>query len=961
VDIDFHRRYRLIDGSPETEVRFNDGGLSFERVARFQFRRKETFDHLVTTMGDSKGSFGLENREALQLPDGYSHHSLERKERAEFAVRFKGDSAAKEFTFYDLQAPPANSGRRYHLISPLDAGLFEGARHATLRWPHPDDGPVIGTSSHPLRTSHSINRKALHPTFIVPDAPESDFFVKAARLVLVLRPSAKRFLTNVAIFDPQVRGRKVFEIDLQLETTSDLLELDLTLYPNGLVIPRGGHSVVRFTADAEFTLLYGGRTDSRIELVAGDSKSIGHESAQAALLRMWPAYLRRLNQNRFMQSVETEASNPIKRGLDLALKYDPGNERANAWYGWSRLRPWPRYDFKDLDRKKGPRWAIYGREAIRSAQAVIHWWLDHRAHETGYLVGGGDQWNDITKLYNKYLFLCGITEDERLLDAIERYLDAHWNSGRMVNGFNFSMTDIVHSAEEASYIQPALEVLRPGVPRHVYRDLRTSANLQKWLGTNEFGHTHFRSNFFNASKLLPDGVHGRDVVKNESALVPARYLTWYTGHPEVSRLLGAWSNSWLEDTLRRSGDKPAGAVPAWVSLKSEECGLGYASSDLMYDHFIAAWQETGDERFLQPITILLDKRRALGDRKWFSRNCKNFISWRLLTGDKSHDDLLRKLAAERLELHRQDSFYQRGIERAEGEGLLAWVIDRDEEALLESLRYVIRNNRRSLPIYGPTDPPTDRVYPWGRITLPVMMLGGRLFDSRAADPHPTAAILWEGIDTDVVSLVFEVEPERLKMMVHNFKEETVVAGLRLMGLPEGVYRISTAPDMDADRRPDQQPNVQELPLHRFEAKRLRLPPGTTYVELECIERRDPVLRPDLAITLGKASGKTGEIVAVVHNLGPAPAMDFSVRLSNSAGKTLADQTIDELPGLTDFEPQTLSVTLDVPEGIDPATLILSIDPDGKVREINEFNNTYPVELGVPPPVERQVQHFAESA
>ena len=440
---------------------------------------------------------------------------------------------------------------------------------------------------------------------------------------------------------------------------------------------------------------------------------------------------------------------------------------------------------------------------------------------------------------------------------------------------------------------------------------------------------------------------------NESALVPARYLVWYNRHPAAGKLLDAWADSWLEDTLRSAEEKPASAIPAWVSLETEKCGTGYTPSNLMYDYFLADWQKIGDDLYLSPLRILLEKGDALGDLKWFSRNCNNLISWRILTCDSSYDELLRKLAAKRLELHRQDSFFQRGVERAEGEALIAWAIDHNDDALIESLKYVIRNNRRSMPIYGPTDPPIDRVYPWGRVTLPVMMLGGRLFDSRAADPLPTAAILWEGIDTDVVSLVFDYEPERLRMMVHNFKRDTVEAGLRLLNLPEGIYRISSAPDMNADRQPDQHPYVQEMALHRFRSRNLLLRPGTTFVELKCIERPNPVLRPDLAVTLGKPIAVNVSVTAIVHNLGPAPAKNFSVNLSNSAGRTLATKTINELPGLTGFEPRTVSVTFKLSEGNpgDLTGLILSVDSGDNIREINEFNNIYPLRLGVPPPVE----------
>jgi len=445
------------------------------------------------------------------------------------------------------------------------------------------------------------------------------------------------------------------------------------------------------------------------------------------------------------------------------LKYDPENPQAQAWYGWSRLRPWPKYNFKKLNRAKGPAWAVYGREAIRSAQQVIHWWFDHRAHENGYLVGGGNQWNDITKLYNKYLFLCGVTNNQRLLDTVERYLDAHWNTGRMVNGAIYYLTDITHSVEEATFIQPALQVLRPGLPRHFYRDLLISSNLKKWLGRTNDGHLHFRSNFFNAGKIVPDGAKGRDIPGCEPALVPARFLSWYSGHPEARKMVNAWSRSWLEDTLKEQGEKPAGALPRWIRFKTHELGTKvYAPTNLVYEQFLASYQDTGDLKFLEPFVALLERGDTFSDLKWHIRNAQNLISWRILSGDDRSDNQLRELSQAHIERYKQDMFFQRGIEHDEGKSMLKWVIDKDEQDLLECLNFVIRNNDRSLPVYGPSDPPTDRVYPWGRVTLPVMMLGGRLFDERASDPVPTAAFIWDTIDPDLVSMVFDYQPDRVR-------------------------------------------------------------------------------------------------------------------------------------------------------------------------------------------------------
>ncbi|MDP6358878.1 MAG: CARDB domain-containing protein, partial [Planctomycetota bacterium] len=880
------------------------------------------------------------------------------------SIRFAEDAVANEMRFFDIRNEARITGDRHYLAGPVEARDYQDARNTLLRWPHPEDGPLMGTLTKRPGHSGESHRPSLRSTFFVIGESKKDVYVRSIGFDFWMRSAKRRLPFSIHIHDPQLPGRLAFESDFELEMVlSGLVRIRLSIRPNGLIIPPGKHLVIQIVAANDYQLFHGAEYPSFISISQGDRKRIGHELAQKILRSMWPAFLRRLNQNRFKLGEETYETNPIARGLELALKYDPLNQQAHSWYGWSRLRPWPEYSFRKLDRAKGPAWAVYGREAIRSTQQVIHWWLDHRAHENGYLVGGGNQWNDITKLYNKYLFLCGVTRDERLLDAIERYLDAHWNTGRMVNGAIYYLTDITHSVEEATYIQPALQVLRPGLPRHFYRDLLNAANLKKWLGRTSDGHLHFRSSFFNAAKIITDGEKGRDIPGCEPALVPARFLSWYSGHPEVRKMVNDWSRSWLEDTLNETTEKPEGALPRWVKFRTHELGAtGYAPTNLVYEQFLASFQDTGDNRFLEPFVALLESGDSFGDLNWHIRNAPNLISWRILSGDARSDNQLRELSKAQIERFGEDAFFQRGIEYGEGKGMLKWILDKDEADLIECLKYVIRNNHRSLPIYGPSDPPTDRVYPWGRVTLPVMMLGGRLFDGRASDPVPTAAFIWDDLDPDLVSMVFDYQPNLVRMLVHNFKKTPEFAALRLMNLPEGRYQVIVAKDEDGDRKPDATAEGNEADLRRFTKHNLVFESGTNWVELKLLKRRKNEPRPDLAVTISQMTGQ--EFTVTLHNLGPASAENVEVSLRNiEPGRTdssaVTTTNVGSIQGLTGFERQTVNLKFKIPEGATPSDFYLVVDPGNAIDEINESNNSYALSDGVPPPVESKPKSKAK--
>ena len=961
VAMKFHNRYTLVDDQPGTGVHFKDGGLDFDIPAVFEFAKPHTLNLVVTAASDPNGAQAFEQSPKAPLADlgqGHCYLPVPERERGSFGVFFPGGSTAQDVRFFRTGAGPlaARQGTRHPLmgtVSPEECG--EAAR-VMLRALHPADRSAVlaSTANASAPTpAFRVRRSALARTFFVLAPGATDRFVDTLRLVLDLMPAASTFSVAIRVHDPEIARRTVFsmEFDVIWPAGDAAQPLDVAIRPVGLIVPAGRRLVVELVSDTDLVLHGGGESVSRIELGDGDAKRIGHEFATAQLRLIWPAFLRRLNQNRFVRPGEDRERNPIWVGLNRAERYDPENEHLQAWWGWSRLRPWPKRDFSDLDAQPGPPWAVYTRAAVQSLQASIHWWLENRSNADAYLVGGGNQWNDITKLYNKYLCLGGITSDQRLVDAVERYLDAHWNTGRMIHGYIYYMTDITHSVEEANYIQPSLHVLRPGKPRHLYRDLLTASNYQKWMGTNARGHTHFRSNFFNAARMELEGVHGRDKAGCAAATVPGRMLWWYNGHPPTAHLLRNWADAWLDDTRREADGKPANVVPGAVQFETDELSAPNSYTTLIGEHFLATAQLTDNDAYLEPIRQLVRAVPEPGTRfpSGYARAILGMLS---LTGETKLSPHWTAHSAERIQSFRDDFFYQRGIETYEGTGALGWVTERKQEDLLELLKYVIRNNERSMFAYCDTDPPTDRVYPWGRVVLPVVMLGGRLFDGRASDPLPTAAFVWDGIDPDVVSLVVARKPTELTMVVYNFKSEPVQAGIRVMQLPEGRYRIATAPDSDGDVAPEGECSVHETDLRRFTAAPLEIPPRTPLrVELRLLEPRAKKLRPDLAVALAGLLPEDEGVTARVHNLGCVPATGVTVGLIDAQGKKLAVVGLGSLPGLTGYEPQFRDVVLKPEHIVDLAATRLVVDAANSIDEINESNNDYAVRLGVPMPVE----------
>jgi len=970
VDMKFMRRYALVDGSLNSKVTFEDGGVPFDTPARFRFTAPSQVNHVVAAMTEPNGSYLFESDPSAKLADlraGRTHIAVEARRRADLSVFFKGSSEACELGFYEIgpASGPRQSGSRRWLSGEIEAGQYPDAAQVVLQAPEPGDRPVLyAAAGAPTPTERVIKRAALRHTFLVLDADNADRFVGTLRLNAKIRPSKATFAALVRAHDPLIPDRVALDADVEVkwDKAGEWGRLALDLGAPGLIVPAGGRLVVDLVLDAEWELAMGGAEGTWLEIEEGDARRIGHEFALAQLRQMWDGFLRRLNQNRFLQAGEDRERNPIWRGLTLAEKYDPDNEQVKAWFGWSRLRPWPAFDYGYLDRQAGPRWAVYMREAALSMQAIVHWWLDNRSNDFGYIVGPGNQWNDITDYYSTFVVLGPTVSDTRLIDAIEKYQDAHWNSGRMVNGYAWMMTDMLHALEEGTEIQPNLHVLRPGVPRHVYRDLYTASHYGKWMGRNSFGHTHVKSNFFNAERMMEKGVQGRDLGRfGESLTAPGRWVWWYNGHSALGKLLTEHADAWLADTLRATKTKPAGVIPSAVQFETDELFTDGQASPGVLDLFLTTYLMTGDRKYLEPIRLALEKKEAVSGAKWALSNSKPFVDYRLLTADTTFDKQFHEMSEEAYEKTlRGDGFFQRGFEYAEGQALYRWVIDPKDEDLIEMLKYAIRNNRRGFYAYTWTDPPTDRVNPWGRDPLAVAMLGGRVFNFRWSMPLPTAAFAWEGTDTDLMSLVLENKPDGVTMLVHNFKDKPVQAGMRALRLAEGTYRLSTAPCKAGGREPEGAPREEQVEMRRFTPMRLGVAPGQTlWVRLALVKERPRAPRPDLAVTLAEAV-KDGKLMARVHNLGGAASPESVLRLVDKAGKALAEAKAPALTALDGFEPRFADVALAAPAGASLDGARLAVDPDGKVDEINESNNGYALAAGVPPPVETQKPPYAKT-
>lgn len=961
VKMNFHKRYTLVDNDSNSKVKFNDGNVPFNIPAVFIFTEKIPINHIVSEIEVSNGSYVFsedKQQKIKEIPKGKIHSSIPSADRKDIGIYFKGDSSVREVSFYNVNTKPGTEfkGDTFYVSQLIGIDTYPDVKDIILNNYHPQNLPAMYALKNPAKEVKVFQRKEMRNSYIVLQSTNQERYVNGLELKLKIKADKKKCNAVVKIYSPYKDDSAVFDMDMTFEfqNTNTFSTIDLVIYPPGLIIPKEKHLLIELIFDANCEIEYGGSSGSSVTLQTGDPIRVGNEFALSQLRKTWFGYLRRFNQNRFMLRGENKVSNPIYRRLALAKKYAPNNQQVKKWMYWARFNPWPKHDFSSLKKQhsNAPEWAIFLREGLGSMRDIIHWWLKNRSNEDCYLVGGGNQWNDITKLYNKFLAL-GAMGDKKLINAIQKYLDAHWNSGRMKGGYCVFMTDILHSAEEATFIQPAMNILNPGKPRNVGRDLLFTSNYPKWIQKNSYGHTHFVSNFITTSRKILGGSQGQDLCKCESVVVPGFYLTWYNGYTPTANIIKAYLDSWLEDTLRKGKEKPAGIIPASVQFATDKLINKYAYRGLMYSAFLWGYYLTGDDKYLQPIRLLLKEKEKIGGLKWAIRFSSNFLEYRLMTNNKTFDKTLDSIAETRFQAFKENKFSPRGLESAEAQVALRWLIDRNDDDLMKMLEFVINSNKNAFYLYCQTDPPTDRVYPAGRVILPLIMLGGRLFDSRACDPAPTAAFVWDGIGSDIVSMVFDRNRDTLKMLVYNFNEKPVKAGIKALDLPEGQYTLVTAFDSNNDRKPDGKPESRQITLRRFTPALLKIPPQKVmWIELKLLKKRPTKLRPDLSPVLASLPDiKNKKVVARIYNLGCVPSGKTTIQL-RLKDKKLSEETVNTISGIKDYKAMFSDVALKIPDNVDISQCEIVVDPDNTIDEINESNNSYKVLLGIPPSIEK---------
>jgi hypothetical protein len=231
----------------------------------------------------------------------------------------------------------------------------------------------------------------------------------------------------------------------------------------------------------------------------------------------------------------------------------------------------------------------------------------------------------------------------------------------------------------------------------------------------------------------------------------------------------------------------------------------------------------------------------------------------------------------------------------------------------------------------------------GQAALSQMYLGGALTWLRPASILPPIAVSWEGLDDDVAAMVLAASPQKLRLAAYNFDDRPRRVRMRVWELEPGQYRLHEAFDNDQDDKPDGKVTTRDVGLRRGSVVDLELLPQQSHlIELEQRESRPvPERLSDIAVGDGDLfyDKATDRLKDVVHNIGSAAAESVLVRFEDPAGHLLADRTIPRLDAPLDLQPKTTTVWLGQPLMHPVAGITVRIDPEHRLEEITDENNT----------------------
>lgn len=603
--------------------------------------------------------------------------------------------------------------------------------------------------------------------------------------------------------------------------------------------------------------------------------------------------------------------NRFATDINDVLRVNPNHWLAQAyWFDVDRRHQKPTF-IQPPPPAGVPLWAFRQTEQLRNLKRFVLWYIDHRQIENGEFGGGLSDDGDLTNVWpGTALMGC---EPEKIRESLLRELEAFYKQGMFTNGLPTIQADDLHSYEEGISVLGQTLTLAYGDPKQMERAMETSRALLKLTGINSAGHRHFRSSYFNSTKMAEEDPWGWTRTSSYLITHPALLLVEYNGNPTLKRLIVE-----IADGLRAHRRKDAGdRYRLHTTVRFRDDRDEVSPSDRVWPILWTAWRWTGDAGYLEQLKD--EGPRGL--------------------------ELINADALDQLNLRPTWSSALAGASSA-GPGAdasrhLAWQVTGDKR-FLEAL-YASQIEASALREYINTEGSLwiDRVFvPFSELQR--ARLGGIALIRNSYFPGHSVSWRFQSPATEesTAILVPHATPQSLKIIAFNLSEQSVKATMTAWDLEPGRWEIVQGIDIDGDDVIDGDAVTRTVEWERSSSVELTFTPrATTVLTLKLVTKGVPYwTRPDLGIGSEDVVVQAGKITVTVHSLGGVAALPSKLSLSDKNGKLLSSVALPALRAPVDLLPQTVKVTLPIPRGAEIRGGGVVIDPDASLKEITRMNN-----------------------
>lgn len=532
-----------------------------------------------------------------------------------------------------------------------------------------------------------------------------------------------------------------------------------------------------------------------------------------------------------------------------------------------------------------PEWAFLQIEYLRHLEHVIMYYIDNRQIANGEFGGGLSDDDDLTNMWPGIAFL-GI-EPEKMLRSLQLLMTAFYDQERspfnaglrqrslplFTNGLATIFTDELHAQEEGIELMGQLQLLDYGTPLYMERSMETSLRLLEDITqVNSAGHRHFRSRYFGGTRITTEDPWQWSVNRSYSILQPAYLIARYNGNPRLLKMITEIADGLL---AHRHNGILYTSINFSTDEDKEEMGLG--SSGKPWAVFNAAYQLTGDKKYLEPIPAKDPKTRIFN---------KDMLV-------KSYSEEITNLGVR---------------EYINTEGSI-W-IDR-----VTPFNPVIQEDR----LGGTALTRQNVLYPQNFVSWKF---------NKPANYESMAIFL------------SKAKPDGIYIIAYNLDLEPVMADMTVCNVKPGRWRVRQGLDTNDDQQIDSDATERIVDLERGELLNLVFAPCKyNIVSLELIEPAEKGYweRPDLGIGPTDVKITDNSVKVRVHSLGAVATPSTTLELRDAKGKLVAIAQVPPLEAPLDLIPRWTDITLTVAEGTDISSGSVQIDPEAKIKQITRRN------------------------